>query len=98
MASIYDASERCHARHLNHQRPGYSLSLCATMMEQVGNWGQEPEDLAWHFELPLARVEKMLLETLRHAYSWRVDIETRLSREPGNEEPLPERRPYRPAA
>jgi hypothetical protein len=91
MAAVVNASERCHARHTNHLRPGYTRSLCAEMMLQVGYLGQEPKDIAWHFDLPLEQVEKMLTETLRHAYSWRYDTEQRLSRIPGNEEPIPER-------
>lgn len=98
MASIYAVSEWCHCSHTSHLRPGYTLSLCAEMLAQIGRLGQEPADLAWHFDLELARVEHMLLGALRKAYQWRVDAEARLSREPGTEEPLPERRPYRPAA
>lgn len=98
MASIYAVSDWCHSSHTSHLRPGYTLSLCAEMISQVGRLGQEPADLAWHFDLDQSRVEHMLLGALRKAYQWRVDVEARLSREPGNEEPLPERRPYRPAA
>lgn len=92
-ASIQNESERCHACHTSHLRPGYTLSLCAEMMSQVGRLGQEPTDLAWHFGLPLAQVEKMLLETLKHARNWREGETQRLSRMVGAEEPLPERRP-----
>ena len=98
MASIQDLSEWCHARHTTHLRPGYTRSLCSEMAFQVGYFGQEPSDLAWHFDLPLEQVERMLIGALRHARTYREDIEARLSREPGTEAPLPERRPYRPAA
>lgn len=97
-ASVQEVSEWCHARHTTHLRPGYTLSLCGEMVSQAGRLGQEPEDLAWHFGLPLEQVERMLLEALRHAYRWRNNEEQRLSREPGNEQPMPERRPFRPAA
>jgi hypothetical protein len=98
MDSIYAASEWCHAVHTDHQRPGYTLSLCAEMLSQVARFGQEPEDLAWHFDLPLEEVSNMLLHALRRARSHRIDSEARLSRQPGTEAPIPERRPYRPAA
>ncbi len=91
MASIQDLSERCHARHFSHSRPGKVRSLCAEMLFQVGYLGQEPEDLAWLHGLPLDRVEKMLTDGLRHARSWRIDTEQRLSRQPGTLAPLPER-------
>lgn len=93
MASIADYSERCHARHTSHVRPGYSRSLCAEMLFQVGYLGQEPDDLAWLHGLPLEQVEKMLAEGLRHAREWRIDAEQRLSRQPGTIAPMPERRP-----
>jgi hypothetical protein len=98
MESVYVASEWCHAVHDSHKRPGYSLSLCGTLLFQVAYIGQEPEDLVWHFDLPLPDVEKLLLHALRRARNHRIDSEARLSREPGNEAPLPERRPYKPAA
>lgn len=97
MASIVEISEWCHARHTSHLRPGYGRSLCAEMVFQVGYLGQEPEDVAWRFNLSLEQAEKMLAESLRHAYSWRVDTEARRSRQPGTDAPLPERRPLRPA-
>lgn len=92
MASIQEISERCHARHTSHLRPGYSRSLCAEMAWQVGYLGQEPRDVAWHLHLPLEQMEKMLTESLRHAHSWRMDTEQRLSRIAGTEAPMPERR------
>lgn len=98
MESIYVASEWCHSVHTDHQRPGYTLSLCGEMLSQCARFGQEPADLAWHFDLDVADVEKMLLHALRRARTHRIDSEARLSREPGSEAPLPERRPYRPAA
>lgn len=98
MASIFEISEACHARHTSHLRPGFSRSLCAQMVYEVCYLGQEPDDVAWRMGFDLERAEKMLLWALRHAHSWREDIVARLSREPGTEAPLPERRPYRPAA
>ena len=98
MASIQNESERCHARHTSHLRPGFTRSLCAEMMYQVAVYGQEPQDLAWRYDLELEQVEHMLLDALRHARSWRDDIEQRLSRQAGTEEPMPERRPFNPAA
>lgn len=93
MASIQNESERCHAKHgENHYRPGYRRSLCAEMMFLVGAFGQEPEDLAWYFDLSLEKVESLLFGALRHARQWREDTEQKLSRVVGTEEPLPERR------
>lgn len=92
MASIQNESERCHARHTSHSRPGFSRSVCAEMMYLVGAYGQEPEDLAWYFDLPLEKVESLLFGALRHARQWREDTEQKLSRIVGTEEPLPERR------
>lgn len=92
MASIQDYSERCHARHYSHSRPGKVRSLCAEMLFQVGYLGQEPEDLVWLHGLPLDRVEKMLTDGLRHARGWRIDAEQRLSRQAGTMAPMPERR------
>jgi len=92
MASIVDYSARCHARHTSHVRPGDSLSLCARMMFEVAYLGQEPDDMVWLHGLDLEQVERMLLEGFRHARLWREDTTQRLSREPGREEPIPERR------
>jgi hypothetical protein len=74
------------------------LSLCGELMRQTAVYGQEPVDLAWHFDLLLADVESMLLTALRHARTWRLDSEIRLGREPGATAPMPERRPFRTPA
>src|SRR5688572_20089506 len=98
MAAIQEASEWGHARHTSRLRPGFSRSLCAQVVFEVTYLGQEPADVGWLHELDAETTERMLLGALRHAYNWRNDIEQRLSREPGTDAPLPERRPYRPAA
>lgn len=97
-ASIVEISEWCAPRHTSHLRPYQTRTLCSQLAFQVGYLGQEPEDVAWLHDLEQPQVERMLVEALRHARLWRIDIEQRLSREPGIEAPLPERRPYRPAA
>jgi hypothetical protein len=92
MASVQNESERCHARHVTHRRPGYTRGLCAELMFQAGYLGQEPDDLAWHFDLSLEGVSALLLDALKHARLWRVGTEIRLTREPGHVAPLPERK------
>ena len=98
MASIVEVSGWCHARHTSHQLPGSTRSLCSQMVFEVAYLGQEPDFVAWRLDLPLEQVEEMLHAALRKAREWRIDAETKLSREPGTVEPLPERRPFRPAA
>jgi hypothetical protein len=97
MASIIESSEHCHARHTSHGRPGFSRSLCGQLVYEACYLGQEPDDLAWLHSLPLEQVERMLTDALRHARSWRMDLEARYARSPESD-PLPERRPIRPAA
>jgi hypothetical protein len=96
MASIVEVSEWCSPRHTSHLRPYHVRSLCSQMVLEAAYLGQEPRDVAWLHGLELEQTERMLVAALRHAYEWRSDIEARLSREPGTEAPLPERR--RPAA
>jgi hypothetical protein len=92
MASVQRVSEWCHTVHTSHLRPGSTRSLCAEMLFQVGYLGQEPEDMAWLHGLEPQRVDRLLLGALRKAHEWRYDSEQRLSRMPGTEEPMPERR------
>lgn len=97
MASILAESDRCHALHTSHARPGFARSLCSQLLFEVGVLGQEPEDLAWLHELPLEQVKHMLHAALKHARLNRIDAEARAMRsmEPM---PVPERRPFRAGA
>lgn len=77
MLSIMEVSEWCHGRHVNHQLPGNTRSLCAQILYEVGYLGQEPSDVAWLRNLSQHDAESMLLAALRHAAHWRTGEETR---------------------
>jgi hypothetical protein len=99
MASIQETSEWCAPRHTSHLRPLQTRTLCGQLVFEVAYLGQEPSDVAWIHDLDLEDTEDMLLKALRHAYQWRIDAEQRFRpRDLGESDPLPERRPFRPAA
>jgi hypothetical protein len=92
MSSIIEVSEWCSPRHPTHRRPLFTRSLCSELAFQVGYLGQTVADVAWLYDLPIEVVSGLLTAALRHAELWRVERFMRLTREPGHETPLPERR------
>jgi hypothetical protein len=93
MSSIIEISDWCCPRHPTHRRPMFTRSLCSELAFQAGYLGQTVEDVAWLHDLPIEVVSGLLTAALRHAELWRVERFMRLTREPGHETPLPERRP-----
>ncbi len=69
-ASVQEISDRCHALHMNHQRPGDRYSTCARLVFRVVEMGQPVSFAAAVMELPEA--DKLLLDALTHARQWRL--------------------------
>jgi hypothetical protein len=92
MSSILEISEACAARHPTHRRPLFTRSLCSELAFQVAYLGQTVDDIAWLHSMSREQVSGLLTWALRHAELWRIERFMRLTREPGHETPLPERR------
>ena len=99
MLSIIEVSERCASRHPPHRRPMFTRTQCGQLLFEAAYLGQELVDLVWlHPELELEQISGMLSWGLAHAEDWRAERFARWTKIPGEAEPMPERRPIRPAA
>ncbi len=99
MLSIIEVSEACASKHPVHRRPMFTRTVCAQLIFEAAYLGQSVIDLVWlHPELTYPQIHGQLDWGLRHAESWRETMFARWSKVPGEEEPMPERRPVRPAA
>ena len=92
MASILEVSEACASRHPTHRRPLFQRTVCSQLLFEIGYLGQSIEDSAWLHGLQRIQVEGLLRWALPHAAAWRRERFIRLTREPGHETPLPERK------
>ena len=92
MSSIIEVSDACAARHPTHRRPMFTRTVCGQLLFQVAYLGQSIEDVAWLHGLERVQVEGLLRWALPHAAAWRRERFIRLTREPGHETPLPERK------
>lgn len=93
MLSIVEVSGRCASRHPAHRRPMFTRTACGQLVYEAAVLGQEMADLLWlHPELDAAQIRGMLEWGLKHAETWRADKFARWTKEPGEQEPLPERR------
>lgn len=98
MLSILEVSDWCASVHPAHRRPLFTRTLCSQLAFEAGYLGQDVLDLAWLHDLELDQLAGMLTKALRHAEEWREHKFAQWSKIPGEDVPLPERRPYRPAA
>lgn len=71
-ASVQEISDRCHARHMNHQRPGDRYSVCARLTFRVVELGQPVSFAADRMSLELDVAEKLLTSSLTDAARWRA--------------------------
>ena len=74
------------------ERRDFTLRATATTEDEIGYLGQSIEDSAWLHGLQRIQVEGLLRWALPHAAAWRRERFIRLTREPGHETPLPERK------
>jgi len=103
MLSIIEVSEWCAPKHPPHRRPMFERTVCGQLVYEAAYLGQDLVDLLWlHPELSAEQLEGMLTKALRVAEEWRANKFARWTKEPGTEEPLPERsiviRANRPSA
>lgn len=93
MLSIIEVSDACASRHPSHRRPMFTRTICGQLVFEVAYLGQEPEDLSWlHPDMTPAKIDGLLRWGLTHAEEWRRDAFARWTKEPGADQPMPERR------